>query len=476
MRRILTIAWKEIYLTFTDRSQLMLMILTPLVISTIIGLAFSGAGGAGISIEQIPLAVVNLDEGAEANGQTFQFGEIFTGLLLPATEDTGTDMADQGSCELVDEQDEQAASAGSGAAPGEAMALTDLFAAEQVADPETARAGVEEGTYRAALIIPADFSRRLVTDIDGQPAADTDDTEDTAAGGAMVEVYANRGAPVSGTIVRSVAQSITSQFATGSVAIAATIDTLVQRAQEDPSFGLSFLAANVTGGFQPNFACAFTASLGTVSVDAVSLSPVSGFVGLLVNFGAAQSVFFATFTALFGLLTIYEERKQGTLQRLIIAPMPRVNIVVGKLAGSYLSVFLQIVLLLLSLTVIASVVEGSAQFIWGSNLPLLLLLIVAVTLSVAGIGAFIVGLARTPEQAQGIGTLINVVIAMLGGTFGFQLPATVAQFSPIYWAVEGFNRLAGGDPAIGLPLLVLVVQGGVMFLIGAWFFSRRSME
>ena len=45
MRKIWTIAWKELYMTFSDRNLVAIMIAAPLAISTIIGLAFGGLGG-----------------------------------------------------------------------------------------------------------------------------------------------------------------------------------------------------------------------------------------------------------------------------------------------------------------------------------------------------------------------------------------------------------------------------------------------
>ena len=44
MRKIAAIAWREIYVRFTDRTLLVIMIATPLALSTIVGLAFGGLG------------------------------------------------------------------------------------------------------------------------------------------------------------------------------------------------------------------------------------------------------------------------------------------------------------------------------------------------------------------------------------------------------------------------------------------------
>lgn len=194
---------------------------------------------------------------------------------------------------------------------------------------------------------------------------------------------------------------------------------------------------------------------------------------ILVQIGSAQALFFALFTALFGLLSVYDERKNGTLQRMIIAPMPPSYILIGKIVGNYLNVLLQMVLLMLGLTLIASFVEGRLLFIWG-DIAWVSLMVVVMSLSVSGVGSLIVGVARTQQQAQVVGPLINSGFAILGGAFGFTLPAIVGQFSPIYWGSQAFLSLANGNTDIGLNLLVLLVQGGVMFIIGSWLFNKRS--
>lgn len=455
MNRIWTIAWKEIYLTYSDRSFL-LILMTPLVLSSIIGFAFGGIASGNIGIETIEVALVNLDEGTTTNGQTFNYGTTLTQILIPS---------------------EDAASAAGQDCPIENTTnntttqhpLTDLIHAVMLDSPEAARAGVDDGTYQAAVIIPADFTRSLSpeigTNIDDQPLSPT-----------TLEVYASGGSPISGSIVQAIVTSISNQLLNGNIAVAATINTLIERAQSNPDFGARFLLAQSTGSFQPDFSCAFTSALNTVTVQNEPLNAVqqqSGFVQILVQIGSAQAVFFALFTSLFGLLSVYEERKQGTLQRMIVAPMPPSYILVGKILGNFLNVLLQIAILLAAMTAIASFVEGKIQFIWGNPLLVIILLLV-MSLSVSGVGVLIVGIARTQQQAQVVGPLINSGFAILGGAFGFSLPAAIAQFSPIYWGSQGFLTLANGGTDIAPNLLVLVIQGGVMFVIGSWLFNRRS--
>lgn len=450
------IAQKDIYTTFTDRSLLLIMFVTPLLLSTIIGLAFGGIGGSG-DLPVTQLALVNLDAGAALNGTQVTYGDIFVNVFSPSSDDAVPTGA---ACQLLT-PDPNNASADRGT-----FDITKLIKTTQYDTPEAARAAVDAGEQQVALIIPADLTQQL------QISADS-----TTLGQTQVEIYGSPAYPVSVSIVQSIAGSISSQIANGSVTIAATIQALIQRAQTDPIFGLRWATEQAVGTFRPDFGCGFIPDLSIVSIEREALNAAqtqSAFAQILVAIGSGQAVFFALFTAQFGLLSIYDEQKQGTLARIMAAPIPRASILVGKLVGNFFSVLLQVLILLLALTVIVSIVEGEPQFIWGSNLPLVLLTTVVLAISVSGVGVFIVGLARTAEQARIMGPIVNSTLAALGGVFGFSLPLFASQFSPIYWGTNAFSKLAQGNPDIGLNLIILLVQGSVMFIIGTWLFSRRT--
>jgi ABC-2 type transport system permease protein len=196
-------------------------------------------------------------------------------------------------------------------------------------------------------------------------------------------------------------------------------------------------------------------------------------VQILVAIGSAQAVYFALFTAQFGVLSIYDEKKQGTLDRILAAPVARASILVGKLLGSFAIVTLQLSLLMLALTLIASIMEATPQFIWGPYPLLVLLTVLVIALSVSGIAVFIVGVARTAEQVNIVGPVLYSSMGALGGAFGFQIPV-INQLSPIFWGTNALVKLTSGNLDIGLNLLILLVQGAVMFVIGSRLFARRT--
>jgi hypothetical protein len=77
------------------------------------------------------------------------------------------------------------------------------------------------------------------------------------------------------------------------------------------------------------------------------------------------------------------------------------------------------------------------------------------------------------EQANIVASVLNMALGVLGGAFAFQLPASIAGFSFIYWGRQAFERLSSGNGDIGLHLLVLSGQGVVMFVVGLLLFRRR---
>lgn len=445
--KIWTIAWKDISSTFRDRNAVLVMLAAPLAVATIIALAFGGLAGGDAPVSNIPLAIVNLDEGDERG----KLGDIYVSAFIPAS---SQGVAAGSTCDLVDASASGSASAAS---------LQDLTEAVIVADAATARAGVDDGTYTAAIIIPLDFTQKVSY---GQ---------NKPIEAVSVEVYANGGRAISAGIIRSITESITSQIATGNIAVAATLDSLIARAQTDPSFGVQFLAASTTGGFNPDFSCAFVPGISSLTIDQqpVQGQKSNGAAGLLVVFGSAQAMFFALFTGQGGVAGIFEERRQGTLQRLVVSPTPRLAILVGKMMGTLFICALQLVFLFIALTIVASILSGGFTLIWGTDFLRIGLVILLAALAATGLGTLLGGLAKTPEQGQIYGSLINIGMSVLGGAFGFQLPREVAQFSLLYWGTDAFQKLSAGQGDITLNLLVLGVVGIGLFSIGFYLFNRR---
>lgn len=433
--KILAMAWKEVYTTYTDRNLLLIMIATPLALVTIIGLAFGGFinnSGSDVPVQNIPLALVNLDEGSSGPAGNQNMGQIFIDLLVP------------------------------GASPDQAQELLDLTEAVELDDPAAARALVDAGEVAAAVIIPADFTANILFSPTNTTITPT-----------TIEVYANAGQPISASIVRSIVASIGNQIATGNVAIAVTIGNLIERAQNSD---LGF-TAQLLLNFEPEFDAAFDPASNPIRVELQTVSGEPAQFNPLVYFGAANAILFTLFTARGSANSLLEERKDGTLNRLIVMPTPRIVILLGKLIGTFLTCVVQLLLLFIFLTVIGSLIAGEAQFIWGRDPLAIFGVILAVALAAAGFGSLLTGLVRSAEQGDFIGSTIVLVMGVLSGTFftvgNIPVLDTLRLFTLNHWGIEAFNKLSLNQTDIGLNVLALVVFGAVSFLVGLFAFNKR---
>ena len=176
------------------------------------------------------------------------------------------------------------------------------------------------------------------------------------------------------------------------------------------------------------------------------------------------AVFFLFFTVQFGVLSIIDERETGTMPRLLVAPISKQSILVGKLAASFLMGVASTVVLWIATTLLM----GAD---WGSSIGVLILIFAGVAAAM-GLTAAIATFTTTAEQAGAITAFIVVVFGVLGGVF---FPVTrvsgafvvVSRFAPHFWLMDGFQRLSAGEgiadilPALGAILLFAGVLGGI---------------
>jgi ABC-2 type transport system permease protein len=178
-------------------------------------------------------------------------------------------------------------------------------------------------------------------------------------------------------------------------------------------------------------------------------------------FAAGMSVFFLFFTAQFGAVSLLTERKEGTLARLLAAPLSTRSIIGGKALYGYVLGAGSMAIL-----IVASTLLMDAN--WG-NPAGVALLVAAGVFAAMGIQSVVTTLAKTDEQAAGYGSIVGVTLGLLGGTFFplSQAPAFLQNLSyatPHSWLMRGFGDLSGGVGTIGdtLPALGALVAIGVV--------------
>jgi ABC-2 type transport system permease protein len=161
-------------------------------------------------------------------------------------------------------------------------------------------------------------------------------------------------------------------------------------------------------------------------------------------YAAGMAVFFLFFTVQFGISSILEERRDGTLGRMLVAPIHRSAVLAGKLLTS-------LVLGFVSMVVLALATHFLLSAHWGNVLGVLILIVSGV-LAATAVMTLVATFARTPEQAQAWQGMVALVLGMLGGTFfpvaqAGGLLATLSLAAPQAWFLRGLENMTGGAGA-----------------------------
>ena len=119
----------------------------------------------------------------------------------------------------------------------------------------------------------------------------------------------------------------------------------------------------------------------------------------------------ALFTAIFSTITVIEDRKEGFLQGVLVSPVPRAAIALGKIAGgATLGWLLGVLFLCLAPLVVSVPLEFGAIL---STLAVLLL----VAFSVTGLGFTIAWLMDSTAGYHGIMMVLLMPMLLLSGAF-----------------------------------------------------------
>ncbi len=185
---------------------------------------------------------------------------------------------------------------------------------------------------------------------------------------------------------------------------------------------------------------------------------------------AGMASFFLFFTVSFGVTGLLQEKEEGTMARLLAAPISRFSIVGGKALTSFVFGLASLVVLGIATTLLL----GAN---WGDPLGAFLLM-VALSLAAVGIMSLVAGFAKTVEQAGALQGIVAVVLGLLGGSF-FQFArrgilADLSLLTPNAWFMRGLgDNVAEGAaavlPAVGAILLFALVTGS----IGAFTLYRK---
>jgi ABC-2 type transport system permease protein len=170
-------------------------------------------------------------------------------------------------------------------------------------------------------------------------------------------------------------------------------------------------------------------------------------------------------------VSVLGEKRVGTFRRLLVSPMSRMVMLLGKLVPYYLINIVQI-------TIMLGVSSVLFKMSLGHSPAGLVVVSLAAAATATGLGVLVTALARTEAQVGGLTVLLLLSLSALGGCFvpRFIMPSwlrMVGLVTPHAWALDAYQDLL----VRGYNLLEVLPKVGVLgafavvfFAIGVWRF------
>jgi ABC-2 type transport system permease protein len=181
------------------------------------------------------------------------------------------------------------------------------------------------------------------------------------------------------------------------------------------------------------------------------------------------------FSSTFGGLSVLWDREFGFLKEIMVAPVPRVSIVLGRIAGGVTTALIQSLLILV------------ISFLMGFRVPSAFLflpaLVFMVLISVTFLGLGLV-FASKMRDMQGFSIVMNFVIFPLFFLSGALYPLgnfprwlrALSYLDPLTYGVDGLRGTLIGFSShpVVFNFALMVVFSALMIGLGAYFFERSE--
>ncbi len=180
---------------------------------------------------------------------------------------------------------------------------------------------------------------------------------------------------------------------------------------------------------------------------------------------------YVMFTVLGGMAVLLRERKQWTLQRLMALPLSR-----GQILGSKIVVYFVLGMIQYMIVFVVGWIAGMD---FGDDLPALFAVMAAFVLCITALTFALAPWIKSEGQASGFVLLLSLSLAPLGGAWWPleivpDFMRTLGHLSPVAWAMDGFHDLiwySGGFGDVLPEVGVLLAAAVVLFAIGIRGFS-----
>ena len=426
------IAFKDMTRSFRSFFAVVFMFIVPLLVTGMFYFMFGNlASDGGFNLPKTQVIVANLDEGGpkfKVNPKNIPggkkadtMGELIVNIL---------------------ESDDMA----------------ELIEVSHAPSAEFARAAVDSQQAQVAIIIPTDFSHQF---------ADQD-------GKAVIEFYQDPTLTIGPGIIRTIMNRFMDSMAGVKIAVNVFQD---EASQED----LVYSGVVVQQYLDTSLALRENPEDDLLDVRIPSSEQSSAeesqniLLSIITPIMGGMMIFYAFFTGASTAQSILKEDEERTLPRLFTTPTSQATILSGKLLSVFMTVSIQVIVLLIA----AHLIFGIQ---WGDTLPVALTAI-GVILSASSFGVFVNSFLKTTKQGGVLfggvltvtGMLGMISIFAMGSPTAAQMSNTVSLLVPQGWAVRGLMQALNAEPvsSVLVTTLALLAWSVAFFIIGVWRFNKR---
>lgn len=429
------IALKDMTRSFRSVFAVIFMLVVPLLVTGMFYFMFGNiASDGGFNLPKTKVVIANLDEG----GPKFQVNP----KNIPGGKkaDTMGDLI----VSILQSDD-----------------LADLIEVTFAPSAEAARTTVDSQNAQVAIIIPSDFSHQFA-DVDGE---------------AVIEFYQDPTLTIGPAIMRS----ILNRFMDGMAGVKIAVNVYLDEAD---SSEYAMAGQVVQQYLKVSLAESDDVEKELLDVRAPSNGPQNKEAesqNLLLNIISpimgGMMVFYAFYTGTSTAQSILKEEEERTLPRLFTTPTSQATILTGKLLSVFMTVCVQVIVLLVAARLIFGIQ-------WGGLLPVVLMA-AGVVISASSFGIFVNSFLKSTKQGGVIFGGVLTVTGMVGmiSIFAMNSPTaarmgdTVSLLVPQGWAIRGLMQAMNGEPlsSVLTTTLILLLWSTAFFAIGVWRFNRRYM-
>jgi ABC-2 type transport system permease protein len=338
--------------------------------------------------------------------------------------------------------------------------MSDLIEITYAADPQAARASVDSQQAQVAIIIPPDFSKQFA---------------DVEQGKAVIEFYQDPTLTIGPAIMRSILNRFLDSMAGIKIAVNVFMD-------ETDSSQYALVGQVVQGYLDTSLALSEDPAAELLDVRAPTGAQKSTeeeaqnlMLTIIGPIMGGMMIFYAFFTGTSTAQSILREEEERTLPRLFTTPTRQATILTGKLLAVFLTVSVQVIVLLVAARLIFGIQWGEP---WRVALTA-----AGIIFSASSFGIFVNSFLKTTKQGGVVFGGVLTVTGMIGmiSIFAMNSPGaavlsgTVSLLVPQGWAIRGLMQAMNGEPASQLLISFLVLLGwsAAFFVIGVLRFNRR---